>query len=383
MPNRFQTIVHPTDFSNASASAFAHALRIVLAMRGKLHLVHFADADSVHHGFPHIRQTLALWNLMEEDEPPAAVAKLGITVSKVGLESETPLIGLLSFLGQHPSDLIVIATHGCDGLDHWLHGSIAEDVSRKAKVATLFIPPTARGFVDQDTGRVSLSRVLVPVDSSPPTDALGHIRAFVQSVGESDAILEFLHVGETGPQIVEDGMVVPVALQSGDPVSVILATAEQVDLVAMPTKGHDGFLDLFRGSTTERVVRHAPCPVLAVPCQYASPMHVPFGQETTRNRQHSRIMTSTGEEKAFLRVAVAAIPRVAEIIWRFPPNDRAGALERAERCFLTAALDYGCTEITAQSRVSAIMRRLHSRLERQQAGERKLQALLHKLTEPD
>jgi hypothetical protein len=94
-------------------------------------------------------------------------------------------------------------------------------------------------------------------------------------------------------------------------------------------------------------------------------------------------MTSTVEEKAFLRVAVAAIPRVAETIWRFPPDDRPGALERAERCFMTAALDYGCTEITAQSRVSAIMRRLHSRLERQQAGERKLQALLHKLTEPD
>jgi nucleotide-binding universal stress UspA family protein len=45
----------------------------------------------------------------------------------------------------------------------------------------------------------------------------------------------------------------------------ILATAEQADLVAMPTKGHDGFLDVLRGSTTERVVRHAPCPVLALP----------------------------------------------------------------------------------------------------------------------
>jgi hypothetical protein len=94
-------------------------------------------------------------------------------------------------------------------------------------------------------------------------------------------------------------------------------------------------------------------------------------------------MTTTAEEKAFLRVAVAAIPRIAEIIRGFPPNDRAGALETAERRFLAAALDYGCTEITAQSRVSAVMRRLRSRLERQQASEKKLQALLHTLTEPD
>jgi hypothetical protein len=67
----------------------------------------------------------------------------------------------------------------------------------------------------------------------------------------------------------------------------------------------------------------------------------------------------------------------------FPPDDRAGALETAERRFLAAALDYGCTEITAKSRASAVMPRLRSRLERQQASEKKLQALLHRLTEPD
>jgi hypothetical protein len=69
-------------------------------------------------------------------------------------------------------------------------------------------------------------------------------------------------------------------------------------------------------------------------------------------------MTSTAEEKALLNVAVAAIPRVAEIILGFPPDDQAGALEMAERRFLAAASDYGCTEIAARSRVSVIMRRL-------------------------
>lgn len=94
-------------------------------------------------------------------------------------------------------------------------------------------------------------------------------------------------------------------------------------------------------------------------------------------------MTSTAEEKAFLRVAVAAIPRVADMIQGFPPDDRAGALETAERSFMVAALDYGCTEITARSRVAAVMRRLRGRLERQRASEKKLQALLHRLVEPD
>jgi hypothetical protein len=52
------------------------------------------------------------------------------------------------------------------------------------------------------------------------------------------------------------------------------------------------------------------------------------------------VMKSTAEEKAFLKVAVAAIPRVAELILAFPPDDRAGAIETAERRFLAAASDY-------------------------------------------
>ena len=87
-------------------------------------------------------------------------------------------------------------------------------------------------------------------------------------------------------------------------------------------------------------------------------------------------MTFTAEEKTFLRVAVAAIPRVAEMIQGFPSDDQAGAIETAERSFMAAALNYGCTEITARSRVSAVMRRLRGRLERQRASEKKLQALL-------
>ena len=92
---------------------------------------------------------------------------------------------------------------------------------------------------------------------------------------------------------------------------------------------------------------------------------------------------TTAEENSFLSVAVAAIPRVAEIILELPPDDRARALETAERRFLAAALDRGCTEMAARSRVSVVMRRLGSHLERRRASEKKLQALLHRLTEPD
>ena len=35
----------------------------------------------------------------------------------------------------------------------------------------------------------------------------------------------------------------------------------------MATEGEQGIIDAMRGSVTERVVRDAPCPVLAVPAR--------------------------------------------------------------------------------------------------------------------
>jgi hypothetical protein len=95
------------------------------------------------------------------------------------------------------------------------------------------------------------------------------------------------------------------------------------------------------------------------------------------------LMATAEEEKVFLRTAVDAIPRVAEIVSGFSPENQPGALEVAERRFLKVAQDYGCTEISARSRVSAIMRLLRRQVRARQTSEAKLRALLQKLTEPN
>lgn len=43
-----------------------------------------------------------------------------------------------------------------------------------------------------------------------------------------------------------------------------LAQSIPVNLIVMPTHGHDGFKHVVLGSTAERIVQHAPCPVLIV-----------------------------------------------------------------------------------------------------------------------
>jgi nucleotide-binding universal stress UspA family protein len=58
-----------------------------------------------------------------------------------------------------------------------------------------------------------------------------------------------------------------IAVVTGDPAEAILAKISEsnADLVVMGTKGLEGAKRLVFGSTTERVLRESPVPVLAVP----------------------------------------------------------------------------------------------------------------------
>ena len=87
-------------------------------------------------------------------------------------------------------------------------------------------------------------------------------------------------------------------------------------------------------------------------------------------------------EKAFLTAALAALPRIAEIINGYPPDDQAGALEIGERRFTETARFYGCSEIAAQSRVLIVMNCLRKQVEAKQTTDQKLHVLLQKLTQP-
>ena len=54
-----------------------------------------------------------------------------------------------------------------------------------------------------------------------------------------------------------------------------LAAREAVDLVIMSTHGRTGLDHILLGSVTEKVIAHAPCPVLAIP---APKRHEPLSQ---------------------------------------------------------------------------------------------------------
>jgi nucleotide-binding universal stress UspA family protein len=235
-----------------------------------LHSGSDASADADWAAFPGVREVLTAWDLLEPGSPRTVVARdLGVEVAKIEARHRSAVNSVVDFLSGHTSEMLVLATHGREGLSRWLHGSIAEQIAAHARIKTLFLPEGAHGFVDPDDGRVRLHRVLVPVDHAPPPEpAIDAAKDLARLLG-ADPSYQLLHVGAPADMPSPTGLPekAECIARPGEPVEQILAGARYwgPNLIVMTTVGHEGFLDALRGSTSEQVVRRAPCPVLVVP----------------------------------------------------------------------------------------------------------------------
>jgi len=265
--------LHPTDFSEASEIAFAHALKLALVTRGQLHVLHVAPPDSPvqWRHFPGIREALERWGALPAGSRPEAVGALGIAVEKITALAADPVAATAEYLRRAPADVIVLATHQRDGFERWRQPSVAQAIARHAGEVALFVPAGIDGFVSQATGAMQLRRVLVPLAHAPsPQPAVDAAAALAATAGGGPVAFRLVHVGAdavphvttpTGPAWTWERQAV-----AGDPAAALARAMQEwsPDLVVMTTEGHHGFMDALRGSTTERVLRAAPCPVLAV-----------------------------------------------------------------------------------------------------------------------
>jgi len=270
------SIFHPTDLSEASFVAFVHALKLALLAQAELTILHAANAsgDAVDwKDFPGVRQTLERWGELPKGSSKRALAELGMTVEKVTGHGPKPVKTVTSYLQENPAQLVVLASEGREGIPRFLKPSFAEPIARKTRAMTLFVPSHSRGFVDADTGRVTLDRILIPIDHRPrPRPAIDLASAFVRALDDDGGVFDLLHVGEQGKapavEIPEDtGWSCEKHYESGDVVDAILRVAKKnhAELIVMTTAGCHGILESLRGTTTEQVVRAADCPVLMIP----------------------------------------------------------------------------------------------------------------------
>jgi nucleotide-binding universal stress UspA family protein len=274
-PSILEHILHPSDFSEASQVAFAHALKAALIAKSVLTLVHVAaPSEEVDWGeFPGVRETLERWKLLPPHSPKSAVPKLGIDVKKFVGHDRDPVRSIVRYLEMHPTELIVLAASQHEGRTHWLHKSVAEPIARKSGQMTLFLPTGVKGFVSLEDGSVSLGNILIPVSESPSAQpAVIAAARLVRRLERPSGTITLLTVGADAPPSKlhrpdVTGWTWQTRTATGDVVTRILEAAGEVkaDLIIMSTAGHHGFLDALRGSTTEQVLRRATCPLVAVP----------------------------------------------------------------------------------------------------------------------
>lgn len=189
------------------------------------------------------------------------------------MHSSHPVLATIDYLKNKPVDLIVLGTEGREGLPRINDRSTAESMARWSACMTLFVPSSAtRGIVSMENGSGSIKNILVPVETSPdPQSAIDAAYRTAATLGDTPVNITLLHVGEMSQALAipndDDNSTWHGLLKQGEVVEQILSTAaeQRADLIVMATAGHDSVLDVLRGSTTEKVLRKSPCPLLAVP----------------------------------------------------------------------------------------------------------------------
>jgi nucleotide-binding universal stress UspA family protein len=221
----------------------------------------------------------------------ARVRDAGVGVREI-LESGWPARRISAVADAIDADLIMIGTRGNTGFKHLMLGSVAEEVVRHARQPVLTVHPG-------DTRPIEpVRRLLFPTDFSPAADQA--LSAATRLLAGSDkAKIILVHTFHIAPAVVplggfgngyaphfvsdareiaersalpvatalrDRGFEVEVLIERGDPAEVVteLAAAQDSCVIAMGTRGHSKLRQILLGSTAERVVEHAPCPVMTV-----------------------------------------------------------------------------------------------------------------------
>jgi nucleotide-binding universal stress UspA family protein len=291
---QIKKIICATDFSDLANYAIYYGVSLAREFKAKLYLCHVIDLSSatmygeatfgfesqlIHmEDFTHERMKRIMSEHEIEWEPLVATGNAADEVARLA--------------EKNGADMAISATRGRSGLKRLILGSVTEHLMRTLHCPLL----TVRGLEQDQSKEIRFKRILVGTDFSPDSNLafeyglslaqefqselhLVHVleppsyRDLPKSVdAESEIIRKKLHE-ELNKKL--EFMVPTDALNWCKPKTTLLAgdpheelskyaDIQNIDLVVLGVTGHSLVESLFVGSTTERVIRKAPCSVLSV-----------------------------------------------------------------------------------------------------------------------
>ena len=276
-----KNILCPVDFFPASNAAVNYAAGLAANYDAAIHLLHVVTPVPVS-VYEYAIDTSAILKSVEEssmDEMKKLVARVkGMGVAAVYDEIKRSIDVL-------KPDLIVMGTHGRRGVERWFMGSTTEKLLRHSPVPLVTISAMGERAFNMPRFR----RILVTTDFSDGTpDALAYAFSVAQENESQVTLMHVLHdisadlSGKYRDSLINglrrqlDDMVpaearnwcdIVTRVETGVPYRIILRIIEdeRPDLLVMNIHGK-GMLDrALLGSTAERVVRAASCPVMMIP----------------------------------------------------------------------------------------------------------------------
>lgn len=277
----YDTILVPTDGSEHAHRAAEHALYIADMYGSSLHAVHVTEQEGADEDELSERAERVLADVEATAGDPSRV--------RTAVLNGDPTDAIIGYADEFDVDLLAMGTHGRTGVNRYVAGSVTESVLRRAAVPVLTARATERSLLED-----GYDDILVPTDGSEAAAAAlehaitigdtvdatlhavnvvadGSARASPRFTLPSEMLTEFESIGEAATEEFADrardaGLDAVTVVREGSAAKSLLSYIddEGIDLVTMGTQGRTGIDRYLLGSTTERLIRHASVPVVAV-----------------------------------------------------------------------------------------------------------------------
>ncbi len=295
---QFKNILCATDFSDFSNQTVHYGVALAKEFDARLIVCHVIDLSSVAIYGEFQLDPVGQQNRIIEDAREQLEALTGdqpvkweplITVGK-------PADEILRAVEETDIDLVISATRGRSGLKRLILGSVTERLMLTLPCPLLVLRSPEHDIVSVPARAIQLKKILVGCDFSPDSSqALKHALSLAQ---EFEAELHLANVieppaqpillkGETSateeiqedyrnllsqklkdmvPEEARNWCTPQTSILDGQPYEELAKYAESnaIDMIVMGIRGHGLVKTLFLGSTTDRVIRRSPCPVLSV-----------------------------------------------------------------------------------------------------------------------
>ena len=273
-PSTIGQILFPTDLSPPAGAVLPHAAFLAESLGARLVLYHVAGIPASEYAAWGAGQEEAVWSRVD------AAARQALQRSAEGLRApceivvrhDTPSarvlvdLSVLDQIHRTRPGLVVMPMQSRAGFSRFFLGSVTEEVVRNARVPVLAM---------RDPGSRAPSPyrvVLVASDLSGASRGVFPAAAILAACfGARVVAVHVVPDAKVRPQpehvrafLRPDFEGASIRIEDGSPWRAIVRAAEEekADLIAVARHGADSLGEGILGSTTDRILRHAPCPVL-------------------------------------------------------------------------------------------------------------------------